>query len=164
MKVINVNPENCTGCRLCEFACSVRSYGQSNPSRARIYVVVGEADGRLACVPVLCQQCVDPLCMRLCPAQALHRHPDTNAVVVDANLCLGCRTCVEVCPFGAPSVDPRLGICQKCTLCDGDPACVRICPNEALVFVSEEEAGQQRKRSGVERYLNYLKALDSAPG
>ena len=159
--VIVVDPAKCTGCRVCEFYCSVHNYGQSNPSRARIYIVTGEVDGRLTFVPVLCRQCVDPLCVRFCPSHALSRHAATNAVIVDADRCIGCRTCVEVCPFGAPSVDPQLGTCQKCTLCDGDPLCAKVCPNQALTFISDDEAGLSQKRSSVERYL---RELDSAAG
>ena len=76
---------------------------------------------------MVCQQCEDPLCMAMCPAGALSRSPETHAVVVDPDKCLGCRTCVEVCPFGAPSVDPRTGKSEKCNLCDGDPTCVKVC-------------------------------------
>ena len=166
MKIIDIDVDKCTGCRTCEFACSVRNYKESNPSRARIYIVSSSVDERLVCIPVVCQQCVDPLCLRFCPANAIERDPDTNAVVVREDRCLGCRTCVEVCPFGAPSVDPRLGTSQKCTLCDGDPTCVKFCPNQALTFVSDDEAGLGRKRAAVGRYLTELEArvADDSPG
>jgi anaerobic carbon-monoxide dehydrogenase iron sulfur subunit len=158
MKIIDVDVDKCTACRSCEFACSVKNLGESNPSRANIHIVRSESEGRITAIPVVCQQCVDALCVRLCPARALVRHPQTNAVVVNAERCLGCRTCVEVCPYGAPSVDPRSGVSQKCTLCDGDPTCVKFCPNGALSFVEDDEASVRRKRSSVERYLRELDA------
>lgn len=159
--VLTVAAEKCTGCRLCELACSVRNYGESNPVRARVYVVRDESDGLVGTVPVVCQQCVEPLCVELCPATALSRSDETGAVVVDTDRCLGCRTCVQVCPFGAPSVDRILGAAQKCDLCDGDPTCVKFCPTGALTAVPEEEEGQRLRRSRASTYLDHLR--DGAP-
>lgn len=158
-KRLTVDVENCTGCRCCEFACSLRNYQECNPSRARIYVVRSQVDGVVTTVPVTCQQCEDPLCVAMCPASALSRSAETRAVVVDADKCLGCRTCVEVCPFGAPSVDPRTGKAEKCDLCGGDPVCVKVCSQQALTFIDAEEEGLRRKRSGVEKYLDHLNSI-----
>jgi len=154
--IISVDVTKCTGCRTCELFCSTRNAKESNPARARLYVVRSEKDERITSVPVICQQCEDALCVKLCPADALVRDTDTHAVIVDEERCLGCRTCVQVCPFGAPYVDPRLGVCQKCTLCEGDPWCVKACPNEALTFVAADEVSVHRKRAAVGEYLAYL--------
>lgn len=156
-----VDVERCTGCRCCEFACSLRNYQECNPSRARIYVVRSQTDGVITTIPVTCQQCENPLCLEMCPARALSRSAKTHAVVVDQDQCLGCRTCVEVCPFGAPSVDPRTGKAEKCDLCDGDPTCVKVCSQQALSFVPAEEESLHRKRSGVEKYLEHLRSVAS---
>jgi len=161
---IVVDVEKCTGCRCCELACSLRNYGECNPTRARIYVVRSQLDGVITTIPITCQQCEDPLCVAMCPSGALSRSAETHAVVVDVDKCLGCRTCVEVCPFGAPSVDPRTGKAEKCDLCDGDPVCVKVCSQQALSFVSAEEESQHRKRSGVEKYLEHLRSVASAGG
>ncbi|MFA4964489.1 MAG: 4Fe-4S dicluster domain-containing protein [Thermoleophilia bacterium] len=161
---ITVDVEKCVGCRICELACSLKNYGECNPSRARIFIVRDEDGGAVATIPVLCQQCEDALCVAMCPAAALGRNAATHAVVVDPDKCLGCRTCVEVCPFGGPSVDPRTGKSEKCTLCDGDPACVKVCPESALAFVSAEEEGLHRKRAGAAKYLDHLRSVASGPG
>lgn len=153
---LTVDVEKCTGCRCCELACSLRNYGECNPSRSRIYVVGSQIDGVITTIPVVCQQCEEALCVTMCPAQALGRDSETHAVVVDAERCLGCRTCVEVCPFGGPSVDPRTGSCEKCTLCEGDPACVKVCSQQALTYLSAEEESIHRKRVGAQRYLEHL--------
>jgi Fe-S-cluster-containing hydrogenase component 2 len=160
---ISVHAEKCTGCRCCELACSLRNYGECNPARARIFVVASQIDGVISSVPVLCQQCEDPLCVTMCPASALSRDETTHAVVVDKPKCLGCRTCVEVCPFGGISVDPRTGTAEKCTLCEGDPLCVKVCTQGALTYVAAEEEGVHRKRTGAEKYLEYLRATGSEP-
>jgi Fe-S-cluster-containing dehydrogenase component len=154
---ILVEPERCTGCRNCELFCSLKNYGEVNPSRARIHVVRSQKDNIITTVPVVCQQCEDPMCMAMCPAGALARHPETHAVVVDPDKCLGCRTCVEVCPFGAPSVDPRTGTSEKCNLCDGDPTCVKVCSQFAIKFVTAEEEALERKRDTVGKYLEHLR-------
>jgi len=155
--VLAVAAEKCTGCRICELACSVRNYGEANPVRARIYVVRDEREGLVGTVPVVCQQCVEPLCVELCPATALSRNDETGAVVVDTDRCLGCRTCVQVCPFGAPSVDRRLGAAEKCDLCDGAPICAEFCPTGALMVVAAEEEAERLRRTRAGAYLDYLR-------
>lgn len=159
---ITVDLEKCVGCRVCEIACSLKNYGECNPARARIFVVREEDDGALSTIPVLCQQCEDPLCVAMCPATALSRNAKTHAVVVDPDKCLGCRTCVEVCPFGGPSVDPRTGKSEKCNLCDGDPICVKVCSQEAVTFVSADEESLHRKRAGAAKYMEHLRSVASA--
>ncbi|MCL5942843.1 MAG: 4Fe-4S dicluster domain-containing protein [Actinobacteria bacterium] len=156
-----VEPEKCTGCRTCELFCSLRNFGEVNPARARIHVVRSQEDNIITTVPVVCQQCEDPLCMAMCPAGALSRNLETNAVVVDHDKCLGCRTCVQVCPFGAPSVDPRTGKSEKCDLCGGEPVCVKFCSQEALKFVTAEEESMTRKRDMVDKYVEHLRAASS---
>ena len=156
-----VEPEKCTGCRTCELFCSLRNFGEVNPARARIHVVRSQEDNIITTVPVVCQQCEDPLCMAMCPAGALSRNLETNAVVVDHDKCLGCRTCVQVCPFGAPSVDPRTGKSEKCDLCGGDPICVKFCSQEALKFVTAAEESMTRKRDMVDKYVEHLRAASS---
>lgn len=155
---ILVQPERCTGCRNCELSCSLKNYGEVNPARARIHIVRSVEDNIITTVQVVCQQCEDPLCMAMCPAGALSRHPDTHAVVVDCDKCLGCRTCVEACPFGAPSVDPRTGKSEKCDLCGGDPTCVKFCSQLAITFVWADEESMQRKRDMADRYVAQLRS------
>lgn len=156
---IVVDVEKCVACRCCEMACSLRNYGECNPARSRIFAVRSLTEGVIFAVPVVCQQCEDPLCVTMCPATALSRDAETHAVVVDADRCLGCRTCVEVCPFGAPSVDPRTGTSEKCNLCEGDPTCVKVCAFEALTYMCADEESVHLKRSGAERYLEHLRSV-----
>ena len=114
--------------------------------------------------PVTCQQCEDALCVMMCPAEALSRRDADGTVIADADRCIGCRTCVEVCPIGAPAVDPRLGTSQKCTLCDGDPACVTVCAERALTFTGVEEESLYRRRAAVETYVEHLASIAQAGG
>lgn len=156
--VLHVDVEKCTGCRNCEIVCSLFHKGESNPSRARIYVVRTQKNGYITTIPVVCRQCTDALCMEMCPAQALQRDTRTHGVVVDVDRCLGCRTCVEVCPFGGASVDARTGKSDKCNLCDGDPTCVKFCSQGAISYVNAEEESSHRRRVVVGKYVEYLAA------
>ena len=70
-KVLMIDYEKCTGCRICEQVCSVKHEGVSNPARSRIKIVKWESEGRY--VPVGCQQCESAPCMAICPVQALFR-------------------------------------------------------------------------------------------
>ena len=102
-KVLMINYEKCTGCRLCELVCSVVHEGVSNPFRSRIKVMKWEHEGLY--VPMSCQQCEDAPCMNVCPVKAISRDERLNRVMVDYNVCIGCRMCVTACPFGAMSFD-----------------------------------------------------------
>lgn len=159
---ILVEAERCTGCRNCELFCSLKNYGEVNPSRARIQVVRSQENDIITTIPVVCQQCEDPMCMAMCPAGALSRDPETHAVVCDHDKCLGCRTCVEVCPFGASNVDPRTGKNEKCDLCGGDPTCVKYCSQFAIRFVSAEEESIARRCSAADAYVEHLRTSGPA--
>ncbi|WP_247872074.1 4Fe-4S dicluster domain-containing protein [Azospirillum sp. TSO35-2] len=122
--------------------------------------------------PVLCHQCEDAPCARVCPVNAITHAAD--AIVLDEKICIGCKMCALACPFGAitPSgtsvagvagirtatptqpaaLDPLLAweigvksVAVKCDLCafaSDGPACVRVCPTAALYTVDAATAGQ----------------------
>ena len=139
MKRIFVNEEHCLGCHLCEFNCAYANSGmrsmikalKGKPIYPRIHV---EGDGRIT-YAVSCRHCSDPLCVRSCIAGALSIND--GSVFIDKNKCVGCLTCILVCPYGAVAQDGD-GAVQKCELClrnsFGSPACVTGCPNRALVY------------------------------
>jgi carbon-monoxide dehydrogenase iron sulfur subunit len=148
-KVLKISHEKCTGCRLCELVCAVKHHHVSNPSRSRIRVIKWEADGTY--VPMACQQCEDAPCVAACPPKALSRSAERGRVELDYDACIGCRTCVSVCPFGAMHFVPAERKVIKCDLCDGDPQCVRFCDVKALEFVGPGDLGLQRGREAAER-------------
>ncbi len=170
----------CIGCRRCVYAC-VRENNQSrDPQIHWIRVLemdkargvdVMESDvyyeaeqvprpGKFY-MPVQCQQCRNPPCVKVCPVTATWKEPD-GIVVVDYDWCLGCRCCMAACPYGArhfnwttPSIAPGevnpnihvlgnrvrpKGVVEKCTFCiqrtraGRYPACVEICPVGARKF------------------------------
>lgn len=131
-KMLKVFAEKCTGCRLCELACSVTKTGEFNPGLARIRVDWGDEG---ACVPVVCTQCAEEWCVRACPSEAISRNPETAVVMIDPEQCTECGECVSACPIGAIGWPSSSGVPFKCDLCGGQPACAAICPAEALVLM-----------------------------
>jgi carbon-monoxide dehydrogenase iron sulfur subunit len=136
-KVICIDQEKCTGCRVCEMACSIKHAGVVNPLRSRIKVDKSEWEGIY--VPVACQQCESPVCLSVCPVNAISRDTNLNCIVIDYNRCIGCRMCVNACPFGGMSTDPITEKIIKCDLCGGDPQCVRFCETKAVQYVDEAD-------------------------
>ncbi|MBQ6022538.1 MAG: 4Fe-4S binding protein [Clostridia bacterium] len=144
MKRIYVNEEWCLGCRLCEYNCAFANSGLKNMAQAlkgkpifpRIHV---EDNGRVT-YAVSCRHCDDPLCVKSCIAGAIRK--ENGVVKIDRDRCVGCFTCVLVCPYGALAADEN-GVMQKCELClanaCGAPACVKGCPNNAIVYEEREE-------------------------
>jgi Fe-S-cluster-containing hydrogenase component 2 len=148
-KVLVINYEKCTGCRLCELVCSVMHKGVSNPSRSCIKVMKWESEGLY--IPMSCQQCEDAPCVSACPVKASARDESLGRIVVDHDLCIGCRTCVSVCPFGAMSFDVVDRRVIKCDLCDGDPQCVRFCEVKAVEFVDADRVSALKRKDAAQR-------------
>lgn len=145
-RVLLVDHSLCTGCRLCELACSFRHEGVFLPLMSRIRVWSDEANGIF--VPVVCQQCDDPPCVWACPGGALARDESRGLVTYVPGRCLGCRICMVVCPFGAIGYDSLRRHVRKCDLCDGDPACAEACPSGALFWGTIKAAAGRKRREG----------------
>ncbi len=148
-KILMINYEKCTGCRLCELVCSVMHDGISNPARSRIKVMKWEQEGLY--IPMTCQQCEDAPCMNVCPVKAISRDGDLGFVMVDYDVCIGCRTCVAVCPFGAMNYNRTDKKVFKCDLCGGDPQCVRFCEVKAIEYVKADDISIYKKKGAAER-------------
>ena len=155
-KVLVIDYEKCTGCRLCELVCSVFHTGASNPSRSRIKVTKWENIGIY--LPITCQSCEEPFCVEVCPAKACSIDPETQRVLIDKDKCIGCRTCVLACPFGVPFFDKPEHVTVKCDFCDGNPQCVRFCDVGAVKYVDAAEVNSERQYEDAEKLSNALKA------
>jgi carbon-monoxide dehydrogenase iron sulfur subunit len=156
-KILVVDREKCTGCRSCEMACSVSHAQVVNPGKSAVRIVKWEREG--LSVPIVCLQCEEPACAAICPVQAISRDPDVGAVIVDSDLCVGCRLCVVACPFGAVALDRDRRQAIKCDLCGGDePWCVRFCEPGALTYKLPTAISLQKKRVAGRRLLEVLNA------
>ena len=148
-KMLVVYHEKCTGCRLCELVCSVTHDGVSNPARSRIKVMKWESEGLY--IPMTCQQCDDAPCMNVCPVKAISRDEDVGFVTVDYDVCIGCRSCVSICPFGAMNYNAIDKKVFKCDHCGGKPQCVRFCDMKAVDYVDADRLSVVKKRTAAQR-------------
>lgn len=161
-KIIQVDIDKCVGCRTCEVTCSLKNTGQSNPTRSRIRVIRYEKPGQFHnYIPMVCQQCTDPLCMESCPVNAISRNVDTGAMEVDQNTCVGCRVCTMACPVGGINIDPVTDTAFKCDLCGGDPECVKVCDPEAIKYVSKDMLDLSLKRAKSEKITELFNLMQS---
>jgi carbon-monoxide dehydrogenase iron sulfur subunit len=155
MKKVYVNEEVCIGCRLCEVYCQFKHSRSSDLIKAfksetpkalpRLRV---EASGSVS-FSVRCQQCEDAPCLQACLTGALSRDPSDGSIRVDEEKCVGCWTCILVCPFGAIGQDINRKKTVRCDLCPGEdvPVCVTNCPNEALIY-AEVQNGIEKIKVG----------------
>lgn len=148
-KIIIIDPSKCTGCRTCEIVCSLSKEGVVNPVKARIQVVKDEFISLN--VPMVCQQCYDAPCASMCPAGALYQETASGRMEHDRDLCVGCKSCVAVCPFGAIGIDTEANRVFKCDECEGDPTCVRFCETGAIQYVDASTANLRIKRAAMSR-------------
>ena len=140
MKRVYVNEKWCLGCHLCEYNCAFANSGCDSMVKAlknkKIFPRMRVQGDDKITYAVSCRHCTDPICVKSCISGALSRDGD-GMVSIDKSKCIGCLTCVLVCPYGAISQD-ETGAVQKCELClrnsSGEPACVKGCPNRAIVY------------------------------
>lgn len=137
-----VDTANCCGCTACEVACKqehnipvgIRWIRVSSPE---IKEIAGKAQLRYGVSH--CIHCRQPACRDACPANAISKRKD-GIVLIDEDLCTGCRLCIKACPFSVMQFDERKQLAEKCDLCvdriDGGlkPACVNACPSHCLHF------------------------------
>ena len=132
----------CTGCGICEMACTMAHDGAYGRAMARLRIhrnyYRGHWDGTGHYKADLCLQCPWPACLYACPQGAISIDESTNARVIDETLCIGCRSCQKACPYDVIVYLADRKKCGKCDLCGGDPECVKQCPasgNGAIRYV-----------------------------
>ncbi len=152
MKQLVIKPEKCYGCRTCELACSFGHYGEFNPKLANVKVY--EYDAAAVAIPVMCLQCEEPSCMKVCPVHAITRD-ENGAMVMNYDKCIGCKMCMHACPLGNISYHPLVRKVFKCDLCGGDPKCAKYCPGHAIEFV-DTDADHEKRALVSEKYKDLI--------
>jgi Fe-S-cluster-containing dehydrogenase component len=183
-----VDVTRCIGCGRCVVACKIENDVPLEPIYFRTWVERyrwfengrieidspnggfngfkddgGEGVEKSYFVPKLCNQCEEPPCVQVCPVGATFSTED-GVVLVDEKYCIGCRYCIQACPYGARYIYPpsgqvrsRVGTADKCTWCYHritrglEPACVKACPTGArkFVFPDSEDARKIRLIKGL---------------
>ncbi|HWR07604.1 4Fe-4S dicluster domain-containing protein [Sporomusa sp.] len=140
MKRIWIDREKCLGCKSCELQCAIERDSVSKTLLGAIQETpkpiarVGVCGSTGKSFPLQCRQCQDASCIRACPAGAMQRDEDTEAIFLDQAKCRGCWMCVMSCPFGVIVPSDAYKVAVKCDACIHmeEPACVNACPTGAL--------------------------------
>ena len=153
----------CVGCHACATACKEWNTGGHMAPLPDFNAYAGDAWGvwfnrihsfeegegagaRTVHFPKSCLHCEDAACVTVCPTGASYKRAEDGIVLVNAELCIGCKLCSWACPYGAREFDADEGVMKKCTLCidriynenivpeERQPACVMVCPTKARFF------------------------------
>ncbi|MGH7103863.1 MAG: 4Fe-4S dicluster domain-containing protein [Acetobacteraceae bacterium] len=158
-----IDLDTCVGCHACAVNCKEwNDGGHSAPlpdydpygahpdgvwfNRVHTYEAGDGAAGRTVHFPRSCLHCDEPACVTVCPTGASYKRAEDGIVLVNADLCIGCKLCSWACPYGAREFDEDDRVMKKCTLCidriynetipeaERVPACVATCPAHARHF------------------------------
>ena len=154
-----IDQERCIGCHACSVACKAENDVPLGVHRTFVKEV---ESGRFPDVArtfqvTRCNQCEDAPCTSVCPTRAMYRRPD-GIVDFDRAICIGCKACLNACPYDAIYIDPVSQSAEKCNFCAHridrglEPACVSICPTEAIIV------GDRRRPSAA--LIPYLRDRD----
>jgi Fe-S-cluster-containing hydrogenase component 2 len=97
-----------------------------------------------------CRGCDDARCVKACPEKAIVQSETDHLLIIDEKKCKGCDWCVQACPRGGITIHSDTGKAIACNLCDGEPKCVEICPEEALEIVNSDESADKRFNDALE--------------
>ena len=159
MKKVFCEIEKCLGCRTCELACAVEHSSSKSLTAAirefplaksRIQVQFIDHKGKLnrtRAIALQCRHCEEPLCIQACISGGIQKDKTGN-ILVNPEKCVGCWSCIMVCPFGIIVQQEDIKQILKCDHCpDLDiPACVSACPTRALTFDEQKEFIEKTKK------------------
>jgi carbon-monoxide dehydrogenase iron sulfur subunit len=135
-KTFFIRAEACTGCGICQLACSLVKEGEANPARARVVIERRVMDGLM--LPHICLNCKRPPCIAACRRKAIIKDPQTGWVTLDEQKCNACTLCIAACPHGAIVLTPAKKV-LLCDVCGGSPKCAEMCPTGALQFADRSQ-------------------------
>ncbi len=135
-----IDNRKCIGCHACTTACKSEHDIAIGVNRTYVkQVEKGEFPNTRRIFSVMrCNHCTDAPCVNICPVEALYKRED-GIVDFDNNRCIGCKSCMQACPYDALYIDPNTNTAAKCNYCahrievGREPACVTVCPEHAIV-------------------------------
>ena len=177
-----IDHRKCIGCHACTVAC--KSENEVPLGVFRTWVKYTEKgtfpDTRRFFTVERCNHCDNAPCIEICPTKALYRRPD-GIVDFDPSRCIGCKSCMQACPYDAIYIDPFTNTAAKCNYCahrvDQDllPACVVVCPTKAIIagdiddptseihrIISRENVSVRKPEQGTQPKLFYIGADDAS--
>ena len=135
-----IDNRSCIGCHACSTACKSENEVPLGVYRTWVKQVehgaFGEAQRHFQVTR--CNHCANPPCVAICPVTAMYKRPD-GIVEFDGDVCIGCKACLQACPYDAIYIDPETHTAAKCHFCAHrtdlglEPACVVVCPTQAIV-------------------------------
>jgi len=135
-----IDQSKCIGCHACSTACKSENQVPLGVYRTWVkYVETGSyPDVRRRFQVTRCNHCANPPCVRICPVSAMYQRDD-GIVEFDPSICIGCKSCMQACPYDSIYLDPETNTAAKCTFCAHrldvglEPACVVVCPEHAIL-------------------------------
>jgi Fe-S-cluster-containing dehydrogenase component len=135
-----IDNRRCIGCHACSVACKVEHEVPLGVARTWVkYIEKGTfPETRRTFTVTRCNHCADAPCVEICPTTALYQRKD-GIVDFDNERCIGCKACMQGCPYDALYIDPRTETAAKCNFCAHkvevglEPPCVTVCPTQAIV-------------------------------
>ncbi|MCB9101536.1 MAG: polysulfide reductase NrfD [Anaerolineales bacterium] len=135
-----INNKTCIGCHACSTACKSENEVPLGVYRTWVkYVEKGEFPNSKRYFQVTrCNHCANPPCVRICPVTAMYQRYD-GIVEFDPDVCIGCKACMQACPYDAIYIDPNTHSAAKCHYCSHrtdlglEPACVVVCPTHSII-------------------------------
>ncbi len=137
-----IDTRRCIGCHACTVACKSEFDVPLGKNRAWVeYIEKGNFPNvDRSFLPRLCNHCSEPPCVSVCPTGATWKREEDGVVVIDPDICIGCKYCIQACPYGARFLNPNTGTAEKCDFClhrisEGiEPSCVNTCIGRARIF------------------------------